>query len=214
MPRTRVLLADDHRIFSEGLQRILESQYEVVGVSQNGRDLVADAQRLRPDVVVLDISMPFLNGIEATRRIQKSPHAPKIVVLTMHEDSTYATAAFQAGASGYVVKRSAAKEIFTAIEEAIQEHIYVSPLLASEFLDTVMEKREHREKMNPELSARQREILQLLAEGKSPKEIAAVLNISVRTVEFHKYRIMEATGAKTIAALTRYAIAHGFVHAA
>lgn len=213
MPRPRVLLADDHRMFSEGLQRLLEPQFEVVEIIENGRDLIAAAERLRPDVIVADISMPSLNGIEAARRIGKMPHPPKIVFLTMHEDATFATAALRAGAAGYVVKRSASAEIITAIQEAMRGRIYISPLVAGDLLNTLMEKQGRPEKLKPELTSRQREILQLFAEGKSAKEIAAILNISVRTVEFHKYRIMDATGARTIAELTRYAITHGIVEA-
>jgi DNA-binding NarL/FixJ family response regulator len=213
MPRPRVLLADDFRMFSEGLQRILEPQFEIVGTIENGRDLIAAAERLRADVIVADISMPSLNGIEAARQMQKIPHSPKIVFLSMHEDATFATAAFQAGASGYVSKRSAPAEIITAIQEAVRGHSYISPLVAGDLLNTLMEKREHPEKLKLELTSRQREILQLFAEGKSPKEIAAILNISARTVEFHKYRIMQTIGVRTIAEVTRYAIAHGIVQA-
>jgi DNA-binding NarL/FixJ family response regulator len=207
----RVLLGDDHRMFSEGLKRILGPEFEIVETVENGRDLITAAARLRPDVIVADISMPSLNGIEAARRIRKMPHAPKIVFLTMHEDATFATAAFRAGASGYVLKRSAPGEIVTAIQEAVQGRIYISPLITGDVLNALIEKHEHPERLKPELTSRQREILQLFAEGKSPKEIAAVLNISIRTVEFHKYRVMEATGARSIAELTRYAIAHGIV---
>jgi DNA-binding NarL/FixJ family response regulator len=207
------MLADDHRMFSEGLARLLEPQFKIVGIVENGRDLIAAAERLRPDVILVDISMPSLNGIEAARRIQEFPHPPKIVFLTMHEDATYATAAFQAGASGYVLKRSAPAEIITAVREAVRGRNYVSPLVDGDLVNTLMKRIEHPEKLRPELTSRQREILQLLAEGKSPKEISAILKISARTVEFHKYRIMVATGVRTIAELTRYAIAHGIVQA-
>jgi DNA-binding NarL/FixJ family response regulator len=200
-------------MFSEGLRRILEPHYEVVGIAENGRDLLGAAEQLRPDVIVTDISMPLLNGIEVAKRLQKMPHAPKVVFLTMHEDGTFATSAFRAGASGYVLKRSAPSEIVTAIQEAVRGRTYISPLIAGDVLSGLMEKQEHPEKLRPELTARQREVLQLLAEGKSPKEIAAILNVSVRTVEFHKYRIMETVGAKTIAELTRYAVTHGIVQA-
>jgi DNA-binding NarL/FixJ family response regulator len=213
MQRPRVLLGDDHRMFSEGLQRILEPQFKVVGIRENGRDLIAAARRLWPDVIIVDISMPSLNGIEATRRIKKMPNPPKIVFLTMHEDATFATAALQAGASGYVLKRSAPAKIITAVQEVLQGRIYICPLISGNLRDTLMKKGGDPEKLKPELTSRQREILQLFAEGKSPKEIGAVLNISARTVEFHKYRIMKATGARTIAELTRYAIAHGIVDA-
>ena len=211
MARPRVLLGDDHRMFSEGLARILEPQFEIVGVIENGRELITAAERLRPEVIVADISMPSLNGIEAAIRIRKFPHAPKIVFLTMHEDATFATAAFRAGASGYVLKRSAPAEIITAVQEALRGRTYISPLVAGDVLATLLKTKKHLEKLKPELTPRQREILQLFAEGKSPKEIAAILNVSTRTVEFHKYRIVQATGARTIAELTRYAIAHGIV---
>jgi DNA-binding NarL/FixJ family response regulator len=211
MGRPRVLLGDDHVLFSEGLRHILEPQFEIVGIVENGRDLLAAVERLRPDVVVADISMPSLNGIEAAQRLRKLAHAPRVVFLTMHEDATFATAAICAGASGYVLKRSAPAEIITAIEEAVRGHRYISPLVAGDLLDALIEKNGHPERLKAELTSRQREILQLFAEGKAPKEIAATLNISPRTVEFHKYRIMEATGARTIAELTRYAITHGIV---
>lgn len=211
MGRPRVLIGDDHVMFSEGLRRILDPYFEIVGIMGNGRDLIDAVEPLRPDVIVADISMPLLNGIEAARRIRKMPHVPKIVFLTMHEDATFATAAFQAGASGYVLKRSAPAEIITAIQEAVRGRTYISPLVAGDVLNTLIEKRDHPEKLKPELTSRQREILQLMAEGKSPKQIAAILDISPRTVEFHKYRIMEATGERTIAELTSYAIAHGII---
>jgi DNA-binding NarL/FixJ family response regulator len=211
MIRPRVLLGDDHAMFSEGLRRILEPHFDVLNIVENGRDLLAAVEQLRPDVIVADISMPLLNGIEVARRLQKTAHGPKIVFLTMHEDGTFATAAFRAGASGYVLKRSAPSEIVTAIQEAVRGRTYISPLIAGDVLGTLMEKRGHPEKLEPNLTSRQREVLQLIAEGKSPKEIAAILNVSPRTVEFHKYRIMETVGAKTIAELTRYAVAHGIV---
>jgi DNA-binding NarL/FixJ family response regulator len=207
------MLGDDHRMFSEALAHLLSAQFEVVGIIENGRDLITAAQRLQPDVILVDISMPGLNGLEAARRIQKLPRVPRIVFLTMHEDTTYAAAAFQAGASGYVLKRSAPEEIVTAVHQAMRGRKYVSSLIDPEFLERLTKKADHPEKLKSELTSRQREILQLLAEGKSPKEIGAVLNISARTAEFHKYRIMTATGARTVAELTRYAIAHGIVQA-
>jgi len=213
MSRLRVLLADDHRMFSEGIARLLESQFEIVGIVENGRDLIAGAKRLQPDVILVDISMASLNGIEAARRIQKIPNPPKIVFLTMHEDATYVAAAFQAGGSGYVLKRSAPPEIITAVREAMRGRTYVSSLVDRGLVEILMKRIAHPEKVRPELTSRQREILQLLAEGKSAKEISGILNISARTVEFHKYRIMATTGVRTIADLTRYAITHGIVQA-
>lgn len=209
MGRSRVLLGDDHGMFSEGLQRILEPQFDVVGMAENGRDLIDETRRLLPDVVVTDISMPLLNGIEAARRIKKRPRPPKIIFLTMHEDPTFVMAAFRAGASGYVLKRSPSTEIVMAIHEAVRGHSYLSPAIAGGVLDILIQKDTPAKKFEPKLTSRQREILQLFAEGKCAKEIAVLLNISTKTVEFHKYRIVEVTGARTIAELTRYAIAHG-----
>jgi len=213
MARPRVLLADDHRIFSEGLKHILEPQFEIVGIVADGRDLIAAAARLRPDVVVADISMPSLNGIDASRQLRRMSRAPGIVFLTMHEDATFARSAFRAGASGYVLKRSAPAEIMTAIQEAAQGRLYISRLLGGELRNILIKAREKPERLKADLTARQRQILQLFAEGKVPKEIAGILSISARTVEFHKYRLFQATGARTFADLTRYAIAHGIVQA-
>jgi len=207
MGRPRVLLGDDHAMFSEGLRGILEPHFEIVGTAGNGLELVAVAERLKPDVVVMDISMPLLNGIAAARKLQKMAGPPRIVFLTMHSDATFATEAFRAGAAGYVLKSSSGSEIVAAIKEAVLGRTHISPLVAGGVLDNFR----HPEKRAPELTARQKEILQLIAEGKSPKEIASVLKVSPRTVEFHKYRIMETIGAKTIAELTRYAVTHGIV---
>ena len=211
MARPRVLLGDDHVMFCEGLRSILEPHFEVVGIVENGQELVAAAERLQPDVVVADVSMPLLNGIGAARKLQKMKRPPKIVFLTMHADATYATEAFRAGASGYVLKSSPASEIVTAIQEAIQGRTHISAVVAGGVLGGLMESRTDQKERAAELTPRQKEILQLIAEGKSPKEIAVVLNVSPRTVEFHKYRIMEATGVRTIAELTRYAVNHGIV---
>ena len=210
MGRPRVLLGDDHAMFTEGLRRILEPQFEIVGTAENGLDLVAAAERLQPAVVVADLSMPLLNGIGVARRLKKAANPPKIILLTMHADPTLATQAFKEGVSAYVLKSSPASEIVTAIQEALRGRIYISPAVAGGILGELMRSHEQPVKL-AELTPRQREVLQLIAEGKSPKEIAAILNVSPRTVEFHKYRIMETIGARTIAELTRYAIAHGIV---
>jgi len=211
MGRPRVLLGDDHVMFSEGLRRILEPHFEIVGMVENGIELMAAVEQLHPDVIVTDISMPLLNGIGVARRLQTTANPPKIIFLTMHLDSALATQGFKAGASGYVLKSSPTSEVITAIQEALRGHVYISPAIAGGVLSEMTKSREQAEKLAPELTARQREVLQLIAEGKSPKEIAAILNVSPRTVEFHKYRIMEIVGARTIAELTRYAVAHGIV---
>ncbi len=199
--KPRVLLADDHRIVIEGLQSILESDFELVGAVGDGRALLAAAAKLLPDVIVVDVSMPLLNGIEAARQIHKTHPSAKIIFLTMHADATYATRALEAGASGYVLKHSAPAELVTAIREALAGRVYVTPSLAG--------KRPPRHKIDLPLTVRQVEVLQLVAEGHSAKQIAAVLHISARTVEFHKYRIMEDLHLHSNAELVQYAIKHG-----
>jgi DNA-binding NarL/FixJ family response regulator len=210
MSRPRVLLADDHKIVTEGLKGLLEPEFELVGTVEDGRALLAAAEKLRPDVIVADISMPLLNGIDSVRQIKKVHDEIKVVFLTMHPDVTYAVSAFEAGASGYVLKHSAPTELVTAIRSALRGKTFVTPLLAGEFMQRTKERATRRDE-SIRLTERQREILQLLAEGKSAKEIAAVLNISSRTVEFHKYRIMKDLGLKSAAELVHYAVRHGII---
>ena len=207
--RRRVLLADDHAIVLEGLRRVLEPHYEIVGEVADGRALVAEAERLLPDIIVADISMPLLNGIEATRQIRKSGRKVEIIFLTMHPDVTYASAALEAGGSAYVVKSSAGTELQTAIREALRGRIYVSPSIDKEALRLQMERVSRWDAVRPELTPRQREVLQLRAEGRSLKEVAAVLNVSIKTAEFHKYRIMKQLGLHTNAELTKYGVKLG-----
>ena len=211
MKKPRVLLADDHKIVIEGLKNLLSDEFEIVGTVEDGRALVEKASTLYPDVIVADISMPQLNGIEAARQIKKTDKNIKIVFLTMHPDATYAANAFEAGASGFVLKHSASSELIRAIREAIKGRTYVTPLIAGDLIRSYQEGDSPEKKMFKKMSPRQREILQLLAEGKSAKEIASILNISTRTVEFHKYRMMEQLNIKTSAELVRYAIKHGII---
>ena len=211
MQRARVLLGDDHTIILEGVRRILEPHFEVVGAVADGRALVASAQQLHPDVVVADISMPLLNGIDAARQLRKAHPEIKIIFLTMHPDPTYAAEAFRAGASGYVLKSSAAEELVTAIQEALRGRVYVTPLVAGDVMHQLMREPQTQEDLSFTLTQRQREVLQLVAEGRSAKEIADILKVSPRTVEFHKYRIMETLGLHTTAELTQYAIRHRIV---
>jgi len=211
MKKPRVLLADDHKIVIDGLKSLLSDEFEIVGSVEDGRALVKKASTLYPDVIVADISMPQLNGIEAARQIKKIDKNIKIVFLTMHPDATYAANAFEAGASGFVLKHSASAELIRAIHEAIKGRTYVTPLVAGDLIHSYQEGDAPEKKMFKKLSPRQREILQLLAEGKSAKEIASILNISTRTVEFHKYRIMEQQNIKTSAELIQYAIKHGII---
>jgi DNA-binding NarL/FixJ family response regulator len=211
MKKPRVLLADDHQIVLEGLKNLLGGEFELVGSVQDGRALVDQATILHPDVIVADISMPQLNGIEAARQIKKTDKNIKIVFLTMHPDATYAANAFEAGASGFVLKHSAPSELITAIHEAMKGRTYVTPLIAGDLIRTYQEGSSPEKDSFKKISPRQREILQLLAEGKSAKEIASILNISTRTVEFHKYRMMEQLNIKTSAELVQYAVKHGIV---
>lgn len=210
MKRTRLLLADDHKIILDGLRSLLESEFEIVGTAGDGRTLVTATEQLRPDVIVVDISMPLLNGIEAVRQIKKLDKRVKVIFLTMHPDVTYAIRAFEAGASGYVLKHSASSELLTAIHEAIKGRTYVTPLIAGELLQAYQGETYGQAEEMEQLTQRQREILQLLVEGNSAKEIANLLNISPRTVEFHKYNMMSKLNLKSLSALIQYGIKHGF----
>lgn len=211
MKNPRVLLADDHKIVLEGLRSLLDSEFEIVGAVEDGRTLVAEAKRLSPDVVVADISMPGLNGMDAARQIRKIDQRIKVVFLTMHSEVSYAASAFDAGASGFVLKHSAPRELITAIREAMQGRTYVTPMIAGDLIRSYQKGSLRQGELKAALSPRQREVLQLLTEGKSTKEVAAVLNISPRTAEFHKYRIMEQLKLKTSAELIQYAVKHGIV---
>jgi DNA-binding NarL/FixJ family response regulator len=209
MKRPSVLLADDHKIVLDGLKSILEPEFELAGTVEDGRALLSKSEQLRPDVIVVDISMPLLNGIEAVRQIKKVNPYVKIVFLTMHPDVTYAIRAFEAGASGYVLKHSASSELLTAIQEAIRGRKYVTPMIAGELMQAYQEGVHRQVEEAPQPTQRQREILQLLVEGRSAKEIAHMLNISPRTVEFHKYSLMSKLNLKSVSALIQYAIKHG-----
>jgi DNA-binding NarL/FixJ family response regulator len=205
MPKTRVLLADDHAVVAQALESLLKDEFDLVGVVHDGRALVEAADKLRPDVIVTDISMPLLNGIDAIRQIRTRRPETKVVVLTMHGDTELAVSAFRAGASGYVLKVSPGDEFITAIEQVAQGRAYVTPLLAKSVIDVLIEAREQPENRQP-LTPRQREVLQLIAEGRTMKEVASILNISPRTAESHKYEIMQVLGVDTTAALVQYAV--------
>lgn len=211
MSRPRIILADDHRIVVEGLRSLLQSEFDLVGTAENGVDLVDLAQRTTPDVIVTDISMPLLNGIDAVRKLRESGVQAKVVFLTMHPDVVYATRAMEAGASGYVLKHSAPDELIAAIHEVLRGGTFISTSLRNPALDELLHPSRRHVKKTVELTARQREVLQLLAEGKSAKEIAGVLGISSRTVETHKYNIMDDLGVKTTAELVQHAIKHGLI---
>jgi DNA-binding NarL/FixJ family response regulator len=213
MKKPRVLLADDHQIVLEGLKSLLAGEFEVVGSVGDGRALVDQAAILHPDVIVADISMPQLNGIEAARQIKKTDKNIIIVFLTMHIDATYAANAFEAGASGFVLKHSASSELIKAIHEAMKGRTYVTPRIAGDLIHSYQEGGSLEKDLFKKISPRQREILQLLVEGKSGKEIASILHISARTVEFHKYKMMEQLNIKTSAELVQYAVKHGIISA-
>jgi DNA-binding NarL/FixJ family response regulator len=211
--RKRILLGDDHALLLEGLARLLETEFEVVGTALNGRTLLDMAERLNPDVVVIDIGMPELNGIEAGRRLAKLAPATKIVFVTQQLAPAYLHAAFSLGAMAYVAKQTAASELLTAIRMALRGQYYVTPLAgreASQF-NRLNPERNPIEMFGSHLTPRQREVLQLVAEGKSTKEISSVLRISQKTVEFHRNSLMDELGLRTIAELTRYAVAQGIV---
>jgi DNA-binding NarL/FixJ family response regulator len=211
MSKTRVLLADDHKIFLEGLKSLLDSEFEIVGTVENGRALVKEAESMHPDVIVCDISMPLLNGIEAIRQLRKTDDRIKVVFLTMHPDVSFAALAFEVGASGYVLKSSASRELITAITSVMKGKTYVTPDIAGELLQTYKKLPSGDPTTNPRLTERQKEILQLIAEGYIAKEIADMLCISVRTVERHKYNMMQELGLKTTADLVKLAIKEGLV---
>jgi DNA-binding NarL/FixJ family response regulator len=211
MNRPRVLLADDHRVLSEGLKSLLQPYFDVVGIVSDGWELVAASTGLDPDVVVLDISMPSLNGIDAARQLRSASLRAKFVFLTMHREVVYATRALEAGASGFVLKHSAASELITAIQEAIKGGTYISPQIASELVVSFRRGVSASAEALGELTPRQREVLQLVAEGRSAKEIAALLCISRRTAEFHKARLMESLGVQSMAELIQYAIRAGII---
>jgi DNA-binding NarL/FixJ family response regulator len=210
MSRPRVLLADDHTLLLDAFEKLLSEECDVVGAVSNGQALLEAAARLRPDIAVVDIGMPLLNGIDAARRLKRLHPDIRILFLTMNEDPDLAAEAFRAGASGYLLKRSAASELLTAIREMMKHRSYVTPLVTEGLVGAMMQQREGK-KQAPDLSARQREIIQLIAEGRSMKETAAILNITPRTVAFHKYRIMAQLKIKTTAELIQFAIKNHIV---
>jgi DNA-binding NarL/FixJ family response regulator len=209
--RARILLADDHKLMAEALQHLLQADYDVVGIVSDGRALIKSAAELKPELVVVDIGMPLLNGLDAADQLKALHPDIKIIFLTQNREPRYAVEAFRRNASGYLLKDSAASELTSAIREVLQGRSYVSPLIAKGMLNHALHPMPGDAGIR-ELSQRERDVLQLLAEGKSMKEVAAVLDISQRTVEFHKYRVMELLGVKTNAELVQYAIKHGLIN--
>lgn len=212
MGKIKILIADDHPMVLEGLKRLLEEKDgEVIGTAEDGRALVEAVRRLRPNLILVDISMPVLNGLEAARQIKKFAPTCKIIFLTMHADPTYAREAFEAGGSGYLLKRSAATELQEAIRTVLGGRTYLTPLIDHEDLGLSGSGPPQGFHKIGKLTPRQGEVLQLLAEGHSTKEIATILAISVKTAEFHKTKIREALGLHTIAELIQYAVSHGLI---
>jgi DNA-binding NarL/FixJ family response regulator len=207
MTRPRILLADDHVLLLDAFRALLEPEFEVVGTVTDGRAVLGDCARLHPDVVVLDISMPLLNGLDAGRQLKAEHPGVKLIYLTMNPDPMLAGEALRLGASGYVLKTSAASELKQAIHEALRHRAYITPLIAGDAVGALID----RQPSQPELTTRQREVLQLLAEGRSMKEAAAILNVTPRTVAFHKYRMMEQLRLRTSAELVQFAVRKGIV---
>lgn len=209
MKRTRVLLADDHPLTLEGLRAFLEPHLEIVGTMTDGRALVEAALRLKPDLIILDITMPLLNGIDAAVQIKKSLPGVKLLFVTMHVNPAYVEAALNAGGTGYVLKSAAREELLDAIKSVLSGRIYVTPTLSGESLARFPDPSQAAAALR--LSTREREILQLIAEGKAAKEVAHVLNISIKTVAFHRDNIKRKLGLRTTAELTKHAIEQGLV---
>lgn len=209
LKRPRILLADDHRLVAEGLKSLLSAEFELVGVVEDGRALLEAARKLRPDVIVADITMPHLNGIDALVQLKQADAHVRVVFLTMHPEVAYARRALEAGAAGYVLKHSAPAELTTAIRAALDGKTYVSPAVAGDVLRVMNGKSAQVADPVTALTPRQREILQLLAEGRSAKEIGVALSVSARTVEFHKYQMMERLDLHTNAELVHFALKHG-----
>ena len=207
--KPRILLADDHPLILEGFQRLLLPAYEIVSLVGNGRELVKQVLERKPDIAILDFSMPLLNGLEAMRQARRENATTKFLFVSMYAEASYVRAVLRAGGSGYILKRSATSELVKALEEVLKGNFYVSPQITTEPVHSLM--RGGPGSFGSKLTARQREVLQLVAEGRSSKEIAAVLNISLKTVEFHRNQIMQSLGLHSTAELTRYAVERGIV---
>jgi len=207
MTRPRILMADDHLILLDAFRALLEPDFEIVGTATDGRMLLDEFSRLHPDVVLIDVGMPLLNGLDAGRQLKTARPSVKLIYLTMNPDPDLASEALRLGASGYVLKSSAAEELKQAIHEALRGRSYITPLITRDVVGALM----HQPQPRQALTTRQREVLQLLAEGKSMKEVAAILDLTPRTVAFHKYRMMDQLRLKTSAELVTFAVRAGVV---
>ena len=215
--KPRILIADDHVLVAQGIQKLLESDVEVIRLVSDGRALVRAVEETKPDLVIIDISLPLLNGLDAARQIKQAHPKTKILMLTMHADKAFVVESFQVGVAGYVLKQSLSNELQQAVLEVLKGNTYISPTVAQGLVEH-MNKPSSTDQGGQEskgfdhsLSPRQREVLQLVAEGRSTKEIASILNVSTKTVEFHRTRIMKELGLKTRPELTKYAIANGII---
>lgn len=211
MKKPRVLVADDHPFVLEGFKKLLEEECELVGCVEDGRALVEAALRLTPNLIILDISMPKLNGIEVAKKLRKQLPDTKLIFVTIHADAAYVNEAFRAGASGYLLKRSAAMELLQAVQAVMSGNFYITPIISKDLVTALLKLGPSRLTTLDDLTTKQREILQLVAEGFSAKAIAEQLGVSHRTVEFHKAKIMEQLDLHTTADLVKYAIAQGIV---
>jgi len=208
--RSRILIAEDHQLVAEALKHLLEPEFEVVGIVNDGRALVNVATELRPDVVIVDISMPLLNGLEAGEQVKLQRRETKLIFVTMNTSAEIAAEAFRRGASAFVVKQSSAQDLVIAIRSILRNESYLSPLITRETVEYLLQSGDAPRKER-QLTARQAEVLQLLAEGKPMKEVGYILNITEGTVAFHKYKMMEILGLNSNAALVEYAIKHHVV---
>jgi DNA-binding NarL/FixJ family response regulator len=205
----RLLIADDHLIFAEALRAYLERWVTIIGVVTNGLAMVEEVERLKPDIVVVDIGMPLLNGLEAARRVKERSLGPKFIFLTMQDDPNLAAAALELGPIAFILKQSAGPELLTAIDEVLKGHFYLTPRMrASDWVET----RSRARQFTKDLTPRQREIVQMLAEGRPIKEIAGLLNLSEKTIEFHKHHIMVSFSIKSNADLVLFALKRGLIH--
>jgi DNA-binding NarL/FixJ family response regulator len=211
MTKVRVMVADDHQILAQGVRGLLEPEFDVVAVVADGRELISAAIRHRPDVIITDISMPSLNGIDAAIQMRDAGVTAKVIFLTMHRDVAYAKRALDAGAVGFLLKHSVSSELVTAIREAIDGKTYITPLIAGELMQSYRDCDPEASDSPKRLTTRQREVLQLISEGCSAKEVALKLHISVRTAEAHKARILDTLGLRGTAELVQYAIRSGMI---
>jgi DNA-binding NarL/FixJ family response regulator len=208
--KPRVVVVDDHTLFAEACRTLLEPPYDVVGTYNDPRAFLLDFPQLKADVVIVDVAMPLMNGLDATREILRIQPTVRVIIVTMSEDPEIAAEAFRAGASGYLLKRSAGAELTLAVREVLDQRYYLTPLLTKDLVGTLMNEPQAGKPVH-RLTSRQREVLQLLAEGRSMKEVAAILHISARTVAFHKYRMMEQLQVQSSAALIQIAVRENLV---